>query len=180
MCTPDAHLPARTRLNQSAGSVAYGPSDAHLIIESFREEERCAAAPADWMCNMGGCLQTPDEWRSAEQHARAVDAAPAVGSATPYKGGGARHAACAGQADDAALPVLAGVGGKLRVWAIDLSGHFAAAVSGRVLRTKPGANQGKVENVLMIFNCTRGSYLDWQVPHYLFDEIFTTVEQGVG
>ena len=105
----------------------------------------------------GEChLYTPDEWRATQTVARA---------------------------DDAASAAAAAVGNTLRVWAIDMAGHFVAGVSGRVRMRVKGKGQGqgksngkkekvKVEKFILLFNSTKGCMLDWQMPHFLYDELF--------
>jgi hypothetical protein len=159
--------------------IMYGDEDAIVIMESFKEEDRSRMSPADWACPGGGNLQTPEEWRDAARGApippyNKHDLLSADFEIDDYD----EVNGCYYDDSDAEEepPVFTGVGETLRVWGIDMSGHYCAGVTGQVLRTKEGPNQGKVENCLMIFNYTRGSYLDWQLPHYLYDEVFTLNE----
>ena len=55
--------------------------------------------------------------------------------------------------------------GALRVWAVDTSGHFYAAVSCRV----EGAAGGEV---MLAFNTTTGNYLQWPMAGLLHGHIF--------
>ena len=70
------------------------------------------------------------------------------------------------EAADGAAP------GSLRVWAVDTSGHFYAALTCRVARA--GAAAGEADDVLLAFNTTSGSYLSWPMAGLLHGFVFAS------
>jgi len=60
----------------------------------------------------------------------------------------------------------------LRVWAVDTSGHFYAALTCRVARA--GAAAGEADDILLAFNTTSGSYLLWPMAGFLHGHVFAS------
>lgn len=63
--------------------------------------------------------------------------------------------------------------GVPRVWVVDTSGHFYAAVSCRVER-----GSGEADDVLLGFNTTSGNYLQWPMAGLLHGHIFASQPVG--
>lgn len=138
-----------------------------MILESFppSQQDVNACSGNEWKLPGKSHLYTPEEWRvrqlSKIKKKLAKSSNLGITAIPPLA------AADAADAADAAV-----VGSPLRVWVIDMAGHFVAGVSGKVRLKSDGKKERKEENFILLLNSTKGCMLDWQMPHFLYDELF--------